>query len=91
MNQSGWFCTLREHRLRLLDRTTTENRAIFLDPARLMRWVYVARVSIASAIFLAAILASLDQPLEDSTKLLLASLTVAAAVTWRREEVLSHT
>jgi two-component system sensor histidine kinase PilS (NtrC family) len=66
--------------LRLLDRTSTENRAIFLDPARLMRWVYVARVSIASAIFLAAVLASLDQPLEDSAKLLLASLTFAATV-----------
>ena len=43
-----------------------------------MRWVYVARVSIASAIFLAAVLASLDQPLEDSSKLLIASLTFAA-------------
>jgi len=43
-----------------------------------MRWVYVARISIASAIFLAAVLASLDQPLEDSSKLLLASLTFAA-------------
>ncbi len=64
--------------MRLLDRTTTENRTIFLDPARLMRWVYVARVSIASAIFLAAILASLDQPVEDSGKLLLASATFAA-------------
>jgi two-component system sensor histidine kinase PilS (NtrC family) len=64
--------------LRLLDRTTTENRAIFLDPARHMRWVYVARISIASAIFLAAVLASLDQPLEDTSKLLLASLTFAA-------------
>ena len=67
-------------RLRLLDRTSSENRAIFLDPARLMRWVYVARVSIASAIFLAAVLASLDQPLEDSAKLLLASLTFAATL-----------
>ncbi len=43
-----------------------------------MRWVYVARVSIASAIFLAAVLASFDQPIEDSTKLLLASMTFAA-------------
>ena len=71
---------MRESNLRLLDRTTAENRAIFLDPARLMRWVYVARISIASAIFLAAILASLDQPLEDSSKFLLASLTFAATV-----------
>lgn len=45
-----------------------------------MRWVYVARVSIASAIFLAAILASLDQPLEDSAKFLLASVTFAATL-----------
>ncbi|MEP6729332.1 MAG: ATP-binding protein [bacterium] len=69
--------------MRLLDRTSTEHRGIFLDPARLMRWVYVARVSIASAIFLAALLASFDQPLEaleDSRKLLFTSLIFVATI-----------
>ena len=40
-----------------------------------MRWVYVARISIASAIFLAAIFVSLGEPLEDSGRLLLTSMT----------------
>ena len=67
--------TLRDIGLRLLGQTTAENKAIYVDPARLMRWVYVARISIASAIFLAAIFVSFGEPLEDSGRLLLTSMT----------------
>ena len=51
-------------------------RPLFLDPARLMRWVYVARISIASAIFIAAAVASLKGPLQDTGQLLVASVTL---------------
>ena len=78
MDDSFWFWHFARSRLRLFDSTTTENRAIFLDPSRLMRWVYVARISIASAIFLAAILASLDQTPEDRTKVFSTGLILVA-------------
>jgi two-component system sensor histidine kinase PilS (NtrC family) len=68
--------TLRENRLRLLEiRTAADPRAIFLDPARLMRWVYVARICVASAMFIAAVIASLKGPLQDTRQLLVASVT----------------
>ena len=51
---------------------------MFLDPARLTRWVYVARLSIAAAIFIAAAIASLKGPLQDSAQLLVASVTFIA-------------
>ncbi|CAN5364864.1 ATP-binding protein [soil metagenome] len=67
--------------MRLLDaRTATDSRPIFLDPARLTRWVYVARLSIAAAIFIAAAIASLKGPLQDSAQLLGASMTFLATV-----------
>ena len=40
-----------------------------------MRWVYVARISIATAIFLAAVLVSLQDNLDESSKLLTATVT----------------
>ena len=48
-----------------------------------MRWVYVARISIASAIFIAAVIASLKGPLQDTGQLLVASVAflVTFAVT----------
>lgn len=62
--------------MRLLEvKTAADPRTIFLDPARLMRWVYVARISVASAIFIAAVIASLKGPLQDTGQLLVASVT----------------
>ena len=67
--------------MRLLDvRTAAESRPIFLDPARLTRLVYVARLSIAAAIFIAAAIASLKGPLQDSAQLLVASMTFLATL-----------
>ena len=67
--------------MRLLEiKTAPDPRTIFLDPARLMRWVYVARVSIASAIFIAAVIASLKGPLQDTGQLLLASVAFVLAL-----------
>ena len=60
--------------MRLPQQATPAERAFFLDPARLVRWVYVGRLSIASAIFLAAVLVWQDA-LTDTGKLLVASLT----------------
>ena len=74
--------TLRLPPVRLLDQPTADHREFLLDPARLVRWVYLGRMSIASAIFLAAILVSQDA-LTDKGKLLVAALTftVTLAVT----------
>ncbi|HEY2066146.1 MAG TPA: ATP-binding protein [Gemmatimonadaceae bacterium] len=65
--------------MRLPQRATPAERAFFLDPARLVRWVYVGRLSIASAIFLAAVLVWQDA-LTDTGKLLVASLTFVATL-----------
>jgi two-component system sensor histidine kinase PilS (NtrC family) len=54
-------------------------RPFFLDPAQLLRWVYVGRLSIATAIFLAAVLVWQDV-LTDTGKLLVASLTFAVTL-----------
>jgi len=62
--------------VRLLDQPTSRERDLFLDPARLVRWVYVGRVSLAAAIFLAAVLVWQDEN-TDTRKLLLASLSFA--------------
>ena len=67
--------------MRLPDaRSAADSRPIFLDPARLTRWVYVARLSIAAAIFIAAAIASLKDPLQDSAQLLVAAITFLATV-----------
>jgi two-component system sensor histidine kinase PilS (NtrC family) len=65
--------------VRLLDQPTSRERALFLDPARLVRWVYVGRVSVAAAIFIAAVLVWQDEN-TDTGKLLLASLSFASTL-----------
>lgn len=65
--------------VRLLDRSTPDHRPFHLDPAPLVRWVYVGRLSIATAIFLAAVLVWQDA-LTDTGKLLVASLAFAATL-----------
>ena len=65
--------------MRLLDRSAPDDAHFRLDPAPLVRWVYVGRLSIATAIFLAAVLVWQDA-LTDTGKLLVASLTFAAAL-----------
>ena len=67
--------------MRLSVGSTTDNRAILLDPARLVRWVYVARMSVAAAILLAAFVVSLEDTLGETSNLLAALVTFAAAVT----------
>jgi two-component system sensor histidine kinase PilS (NtrC family) len=64
--------------VRLLDRSAPD-RPFHLDPAPLVRWVYVGRLSIATAIFLAAVLVWQDA-LTDTGKLLVASLAFAATL-----------
>ena len=67
--------------MRFLDeRNAADSRSIFLDPARLTRWIYVARLSIASSIFIAAGIALLKGPLQDTAQLLLASATFLVTV-----------
>ncbi len=63
--------------VRLFDRSAPQS--FHLDPAPLLRWVYVGRVSIAAAIFLAAVLVWQDA-LTDTGKLLIASLSFAAVL-----------
>jgi two-component system sensor histidine kinase PilS (NtrC family) len=65
--------------VRLLDQPSDDQRAFLLDPARLVRWVYVGRLTIASAIFLAAVLVSQDE-ITDKGKLVVAALTFAMTV-----------
>lgn len=62
--------------MRLVDQPTSKERAFSFDPARLVRWVYLGRLSIATAIFVAAVLVWQDEN-TDTGKLLLASLTFA--------------
>ena len=66
--------------MRLLHHSTPDERPFHLDPAPLVRWVYVGRVSIATAIFVAAVLVWQDA-LTDTGKLLVASLAFAATLT----------
>ena len=73
--------TLRNNHLSLSDiKADPDSRPIFLDPSRLMRWVYVARISISSSILIAAVIAWLKDPLNDNAQLLLPSLTLLAAI-----------
>jgi two-component system sensor histidine kinase PilS (NtrC family) len=65
--------------VRLLDRSAPDAHHFRLDPAPLVRWVYVGRLSIATAIFLAAVLVWQDA-LTDTGKLLVASLAFAATL-----------
>ena len=65
--------------VRLLHLSAPDDRPFHLDPAPLVRWVYVGRLSIATAIFLAAVLVWQDA-LTDTGKLLIASLAFAATL-----------
>jgi two-component system sensor histidine kinase PilS (NtrC family) len=65
--------------MRLLDQPSEHQRAFLLDPARLVRWVYVGRLTIASAIFLAALLVSQDE-ITDKGKLVVAALIFAITI-----------
>jgi two-component system sensor histidine kinase PilS (NtrC family) len=65
--------------VRLLHHSTPSDRPFHVDPAPLVRWVYLGRVSIATAIFLAAVLVWQDA-LTDTGKLLVASLAFAATL-----------
>ena len=65
--------------MRLPTRLLDEERAFLLDPARLVRWVYVGRLSIAGAIFLAAVLVW-QSPDTDGRKLLVATLAFVASL-----------
>jgi two-component system sensor histidine kinase PilS (NtrC family) len=65
--------------VRLPHPSTSSDRPFHLDPAPLVRWVYVGRVSIATAIFVAAVLVWQDA-LTDTGKLLVASLAFAATL-----------
>ena len=63
--------------MRLPSRLIDSDRAFLLDPVRMVRWVYVGRISLATAIFLAAILVWQD-PDTEKQKVLVATLVFAA-------------
>ena len=65
--------------MRLPTRLLDEERTFLLDPARLVRWVYVGRLSIAGAIFLAAVMVW-QNPDTDGRKLLVATLAFVASL-----------
>ena len=65
--------------MRIFDQPAASQRDFLLDPARLVRWVYVGRLSIASSIFLAAVLVSQDA-LTDKGKLLVAAIMFTATL-----------
>ena len=65
--------------MRLPTRLLDEERAFLLDPARLVRWVYVGRLSVAGAIFLAAVLVW-QNPDADGRKILIATLAFVASL-----------
>ena len=71
--------TLQKGRVRLPSRLNDDERAFLLDPVRLVRWVYVGRVSLATAIFLAAILAWQD-PDTERQRVLVATLVFAGTL-----------
>ena len=74
-----WLWHFARSPLRLLDRATAEHKLITIDPARLLRWVYVSRICIATAILLAAVIVTLGESQADDTgQLLLASATFLA-------------
>jgi two-component system sensor histidine kinase PilS (NtrC family) len=65
--------------VRLPSRLIDNDRAFLLDPVRLVRWVYVGRLSLATAIFLAALLVWQD-PDTEKQKVLVATLVFACTV-----------
>ena len=65
--------------MRLPTRLTDDERGFLLDPERLVRWVYVGRLSLATAIFLAAVLAA-QGPDTDDRKIIIAMLAFLATL-----------
>ena len=65
--------------VRLPNRLSDDERGFLLDPDRLVRWVYVGRLSLATAIFLAAVLASQD-PDTERRKIVIATLAFTATL-----------
>jgi two-component system sensor histidine kinase PilS (NtrC family) len=65
--------------VRLPTRLSDDERGFLLDPERLVRWVYVGRLSLATAIFLAAVLAAQD-PDTDGRKIVIAMLAFVATL-----------
>ena len=65
--------------MRLPNKLIDSDRGFRLDPVRLVRWVYVGRVSLASAIFLAAVLVWTD-PDTEKRKLFIATVVFAGAI-----------
>jgi two-component system sensor histidine kinase PilS (NtrC family) len=65
--------------VRLPTRLSDDERGFLIDPARLVHWVYVGRLSLATAIFLAAALVWRD-PDTEPRKVVIAMLGFAAAL-----------
>ncbi|MEO6526298.1 MAG: ATP-binding protein [Gemmatimonadaceae bacterium] len=65
--------------MRLPTNLIDSERSFLLDPVRLVRWVYVGRLSVATAIFLAAVLVWKD-PDTEKRKLLVATVVFAGTV-----------
>ncbi|MDB4882930.1 MAG: hypothetical protein JWL95_1696 [Gemmatimonadetes bacterium] len=65
--------------VRLPTKLIDSDRSFLLDPVRLVRWVYVGRLSLASAIFLAAVLVWKD-PDTEKRKLFVASVVFAGTI-----------
>jgi two-component system sensor histidine kinase PilS (NtrC family) len=65
--------------VRLPNRLSDDERGFLLDPERLVRWVYVGRLSLATAIFLAAVLAA-QVPDTDGGKIVIATLAFVATL-----------
>jgi len=65
--------------VRLPNRLSDDERGFLLDPERLVRWVYVGRLSLATAIFLAAVLAA-QGPDTDGGKIIIAMLAFLATL-----------
>ena len=65
--------------MRLPTRLSDDERGFLIDPARLVHWVYVGRLSLATAIFLAAALVWRD-PDTEPQKVVIAMLGFAAAL-----------
>ena len=72
---AAWSGTLQNHVKQRRVRVTTSARPILINPSSLLRWVYVARLSIASAIFLAAAFVWSEQRV-DTGEVLITSLTL---------------
>jgi two-component system sensor histidine kinase PilS (NtrC family) len=66
--------------VRLLVPSTSDNRGILLEPARLMRWVYAARLSIAAAILLAVFIVYQADALVHTSQLVVATEIFSAAL-----------